>query len=93
MTLVFATPDEATPMVVDLLISPLPPEPVPAPAPLKRVAAPVTSSLIMALYISESAWKLSRNVRWWVSRLEVDVVSVLSSRTIACSAGNDKSVS
>ena len=55
-----------------------------------RLAAPVTSSLIIELYISESAWYDSRRVRWCVSREEVDVVSVLSSRSIARRAGSPR---
>lgn len=63
-TLALPELDALIPIVVDLRLSPLPPatellpplDPLPLPPPLNRLAAPVTSSLIIELYISESAW-------------------------------------
>ena len=65
LTLALPELDALNPMVVDLRLSPLPPAtellpaadaPAPPAPPLNRLAAPVTNSLIMELYISESAW-------------------------------------
>lgn len=61
LTLAFPVLEALIPIVVDLLLSPLPPAtellpPLPPLPPLNLFAAPVTSSLIIELYISESAW-------------------------------------
>ena len=54
-----------------------------------RVDAPATRSLIIALYISESAVNMSRNMRWYARSSVVWVESACSSLTRLRSAGSD----